>query len=216
MILPTYLYVKQHSVTGLKYFGKTTVNDPIKYVGSGIYWTRHIKKHGKDFVNTLWLSEPFTDENLLEEFALLASEHWDIVSSDEWANLILENGLDGGTNGYKFTNDQLMVSSTSKLGNKYCLGNILTPEHKDNVSISMKGKQNSLGHKQTQEHIDKCIAKRSKNFIIIDPNGILHEGKNLKEFCRDNDLFYDCIRRVVVGKINQYKGWCHVESPTIL
>ena len=34
---PTYLYIKQHSVTKLKYFGKTTKKDPVKYLGSGIY-----------------------------------------------------------------------------------------------------------------------------------------------------------------------------------
>ena len=45
-ITPTYLYVKQHSITGMKYFGKTTRN-PIKYIGSGKYWKRHISKHGK-------------------------------------------------------------------------------------------------------------------------------------------------------------------------
>ena len=31
---PTWLYVKQHPVTGLKYFGKTTQN-PYRYKGSG-------------------------------------------------------------------------------------------------------------------------------------------------------------------------------------
>ena len=38
-IFPTYLYIKQHSVTKLKYFGKTNSEDPIKYSGSGKYWT---------------------------------------------------------------------------------------------------------------------------------------------------------------------------------
>ena len=37
---PTYLYVKQHNKTGLKYFGKTTKKDPLKYKGSGLYWKR--------------------------------------------------------------------------------------------------------------------------------------------------------------------------------
>ena len=42
---PTWLYIKEHNVTGLKYFGKTT-RDPLKYKGSGTHWTRHISKHG--------------------------------------------------------------------------------------------------------------------------------------------------------------------------
>jgi len=32
---PTYLYIKEHSKTGLKYFGKTTKSDPTVYDGSG-------------------------------------------------------------------------------------------------------------------------------------------------------------------------------------
>lgn len=35
-MLPTYLYVKQHTITGLKYFGKT-IKDPYVYPGSGTH-----------------------------------------------------------------------------------------------------------------------------------------------------------------------------------
>ena len=52
---PTYLYIKQHSVTKLKYYGKTT-QDPCKYNGSGTYWKNHLKVHNKQFVETLWVS----------------------------------------------------------------------------------------------------------------------------------------------------------------
>lgn len=41
--LPTTLYIKTHNKTGLKYFGKTTSNDPYKYKGSGSYWLDHLK-----------------------------------------------------------------------------------------------------------------------------------------------------------------------------
>jgi NUMOD3 motif len=98
-ITPTYLYIKQHSVTGLKYFGKTTSQDPIKYKGSGSYWIKHITTHGKEFVETIWLSSLFTDKTTLTEFALTFSKDNNIVESKEWANLILENGLDGSPAG---------------------------------------------------------------------------------------------------------------------
>ncbi len=45
---PTYLYIKTHNKTGMKYFGKTVSEDPEKYSGSGVYWKRHIEKHGND------------------------------------------------------------------------------------------------------------------------------------------------------------------------
>lgn len=93
----TYLCVKTHKITGLKYFCKTSNKDPYKYKGSGKYWKRHIEKHGYE-VNTEIIA--FFDENEKEEmvkFALKYSDENNIAESKEWANLKPENGLDGGT-----------------------------------------------------------------------------------------------------------------------
>lgn len=95
-IYPTVLYIKQHSVTGLKYFGKTSGKDPYTYNGSGKHWKFHIKKHGKEHIVTLWVSESYTDSEMISEYALAFSKDNNIVESKEWANLVEENGLDGG------------------------------------------------------------------------------------------------------------------------
>jgi len=92
---PTYLYIKIHGITGMRYFGKTTRHNPQTYKGSGKYWLAHINKHGKEHVQTLWISDPFTDAQLLLEFASFFSEELNIVNSLEWANLRAENGYDG-------------------------------------------------------------------------------------------------------------------------
>lgn len=89
----TCLYIKQHRATGLRYFGKTE-RDVNKYHGSGLYWRNHLKQHGKH-VDTIW-SEKFTDSSLCQEFAEFFSEFFDIVDSDEWANLIPEDSKGGG------------------------------------------------------------------------------------------------------------------------
>ena len=91
---PTYLYIKEHSVTGLKYFGKTTKN-PNSYHGSGKYWKSHIKIHGVTFVTTKWV-KLFTSYDEITEFATAFSEIFDIVNSNQWANLCPENGINGG------------------------------------------------------------------------------------------------------------------------
>jgi hypothetical protein len=95
-ITPTYLYIKQHSVTKKKYYGKTTNLDPYTYNGSGKHWARHIKKHGKEHIVTLWVSDLYYDTSIVD-VALQFSADNDIVKSKEWANLIPENGLDGGS-----------------------------------------------------------------------------------------------------------------------
>jgi hypothetical protein len=91
---PTYLYIKQHKDTGLKYFGKTVSKDPTKYKGSGKYWMSHLKKYGNNVI-TLWY-QLFTDEESIKEFALNFSKENNIVESKSWANLKPEDGLWGG------------------------------------------------------------------------------------------------------------------------
>lgn len=115
---PTYLYIKQHSITGLKYFGKTTRN-PYKYNGSGTHWKRHIKKHGKEHVITLWY-KLYNDIDELTNTALALSDMFDIVESDTWANLRLEDGLSGGDTFTTNPNKEIIrqkVSITSKHSN---------------------------------------------------------------------------------------------------
>ena len=92
--VPTYLYVKHHSVTGKLYFGKTSKKDPTKYPGSGKHWKSHIKVHGKEHIETLWYCL-FFDEESIKEFALMCSSLWNIVESDDWLNFKPENGIDG-------------------------------------------------------------------------------------------------------------------------
>jgi hypothetical protein len=91
----------------LKYFGKTTKNNPQKYMGSGKYWKRHIHKHGND-VSTEIIGT-FNDILECKQFALDFSIKNNIVDSELWANLQEENGTDGapsGHIGHKFTNEQ--------------------------------------------------------------------------------------------------------------
>ena len=96
---PTYLYIKKHNKTGLKYFGRTTRNDPVAYQGSGNYWGRHLKKHGND-VSTMWY-HLYDDKEIIKEEALAFSSSHNIVDSKEWANLMPEDGINGSVVGRK-------------------------------------------------------------------------------------------------------------------
>lgn len=90
---PTYLYVKTHNKTGLKYFGKTTKN-PFTYLGSGKYWVRHLKVHGTDI--TTEIIGFFSDPAECRLKAIDFSKKNKITESVEWANIQDETGLDGG------------------------------------------------------------------------------------------------------------------------
>lgn len=87
-----YLYLKTHNVTGKKYLGKT-VQNPHKYMGSGKYWKLHLEKHGHDVSTEVLLESKSKDE--ICKAGIEYSKMWDIVSSEEFANLKAEEG-DGG------------------------------------------------------------------------------------------------------------------------
>lgn len=93
MFKPTYLYIKTHNVTGLKYFGKTVSDDPHKYMGSGTRWINHIKHHGYDV--TTEILGYYDNEEECKRVALQFGIDNDIVKSSGWANL-KEETIDGG------------------------------------------------------------------------------------------------------------------------
>jgi hypothetical protein len=142
-----YLYVKQHQSTGLKYFGKTTCQDPFAYRGSGKYWKNHLKKHGAD-INTIELWG-FDNQDACTRFALEFSEKHHIVESKEWANLIPENGMDGTTAGIKFSEEIKSKMRAARLGKPRPenLGKKRSEETKAKMRAAKLGKKLSEEHK---------------------------------------------------------------------
>jgi len=104
--LPTFLYIKQHAVTGKLYFGKTckSHDEMLAYLGSGLHWNRHLAKHGAEHVTTPWYCL-FTDKDDCVSFATGFSIQENIVESKDWANLMIENGLDGSPKGRKSSDE---------------------------------------------------------------------------------------------------------------
>lgn len=108
-IAPTWLMIKVHSTTKKKYFCKTQRTFGSKsfdnYKGSGKYWTHHIKKHGSEYVYNELVIGPYTNKEQLINLATYISESLDVVNSDEWANLRIENGIDGNPLGVVFSEE---------------------------------------------------------------------------------------------------------------
>jgi hypothetical protein len=94
--IPTRLAIKE--LNGVLYFCKTSRQNIIDYRGSGIKWKNIVKKYDKENIKTLWVSDWYHDPYEIQEVALHFSKENRIVESDKWANLIPENGLNGGPN----------------------------------------------------------------------------------------------------------------------
>ncbi len=88
-----FLYVKTHNTTGLKYLGYTT-RDPETYSGSGTYWKRHLKVHGRNL--TTEIIGTYSSHQELKEAGVYYSQLFGVETSEEWANLKTEQGQGGG------------------------------------------------------------------------------------------------------------------------
>ena len=169
----TYLCVKQHKKTGLKYFCKTTQPDPVKYPGSGVEWRKHLHEYGWDY-DTIECWE-FNDQLECSKFAIDFSIKNNIVESTEWANLKIENGKDGGTvKGHKKPprtpehtekhrqailgrpNPAISISNSTR---------IVTPESNAKRSAALKGRAKPPMTEETKLKIS--LNKKGKSLQIV-------------------------------------------------
>ena len=178
-----YLYKKTHKQTGLKYLGFTK-EDPQKYEGSGTYWLLHLDKHGHD-IETEILFETI-DKNKIKEIGLYYSQLWNIVDSNDWANLKPEGGEGGG------------VPGKNKGKNR-------PKEHIE----AMKAGWNRIkieGYSPWNKGL-KGLKGPCKKIIMIDPDGIQHEYESMKQGCKENNLIYTKMSAVKNGNASHHHGW---------
>ena len=119
----TYLYVKTHNKTGLKYLGKT-IQNPYKYKGSGIYWRRHLSQHGND-VTTKILKECQTNDEI-KYWGQYYSDLWNVVNDNTWANLKPETGEGGSGKMSILTKEKIKHYQKSKVWTEKAVQSRLT------------------------------------------------------------------------------------------
>jgi group I intron endonuclease len=81
------------------------------------------------------------------------------------------------------------------------LGRKQTLQSRMNNSKSKKGKKHSA------EHVFNQAMAQGKNFKFIDPAGKVHEGRNISQFARDNNLSKSSLTALAREKIKNFKGW---------
>jgi hypothetical protein len=77
-------------------------------------------------------------------------------------------------------------------------------ETRKRISEGGKGKH---GGPKSEEHKKKTADTLSLTWQIIYPNGTIKIIKNLKQFCRDNNLSQGCMSLVAQGKQTPHKGF---------
>lgn len=168
-----YLLKKTHSVTGLNYLCKTTQN-PLKYRGSGKYWKLHLQKHGNDHITEI-LKECSTNDEV-KHWGLYYSNLWDVVESDEWANLKPEDGDGGSAKGHSKSKSSVEKRSGDFHPRRK------NPDKWDAGMASLKGRDSwwATGENSSMNNpltIEKISASQSK-FLKENPDK--HPSKNPK------------------------------------
>jgi hypothetical protein len=198
-----YLYVKTHNITGLKYLGKTK-RDPFHYLGSGVHWTRHLRKYGND-VTTEILKECYSNDEL-KQWGLYYSDLWNVVEDDTWANLKPECGDGGDTS--NTTNYKIAMAAIDKTGSKNGMfGKNHTQSSIDKMKTNRAGKSPS---KQSKSHIESRRKTRCIQYQVIDPNGNIYEVDDLVTFCSTHNIPYKTMSKIPIRGVptrGQCLGW---------
>lgn len=85
-----------------------------------------------------------------------------------------------------------------------------TKETRQKWSEARKGEKHpGYGKKRDVEIVNKIVEKKSKEFLIINPEGEIVCGKNIAKFCRENDLDKATVCNMLNYKrgIKSHKGY---------
>ena len=152
--------VKKHRITNLKYLCKTIQENHNKYSGSGKYWKNHLKVHGNNVMTRVIFSSYDFEE--FKKVCLLVSNKWNVVESEDWANLKHENGTGGC--------DYQTEETKEKIGNFFrnkkrpkSFGEAVSKAKKDIPNLKLKGRTRP---KSVGDNISK--AKKGTKFGGVD------------------------------------------------
>jgi hypothetical protein len=169
-----YLYKKTHKNTGLQYLGQTSKKDPHKYPGSGVYWVRHLDKHGYEY-DTEILKECQTKDEI-KYWGKHFSELWDVVNDPAWANLKSEEGNGGKTRGMSgrehSEETKKKMSDAHKDKPSKRKGRSFGPvPARQGIPNSFKGKQHSEKSKQNMRVPKGPMAEEHKLLLSLATKG---------------------------------------------
>jgi hypothetical protein len=184
---------------GRGYFGsrgcKCLPEEDVKYFGS--FKDKTFKPTQKIILKNDYTTreEAYADEIILQE-------HYKVVENPHFANRAYQTTTRFSTLGvFPSEETRKKLSESHKGRTAWNKGMCVSDEVKEKI------RQKNKGRKQTEEHKFKRTLKLAREFTLVDPYGRIVTGKNVSQFCRDNNLSSAHIFSVISGKRNHHKGW---------
>jgi hypothetical protein len=204
--MPSFLMVKTHRKTGLKYLCKTTQN-PFKYKGSGKYWLLHLKRHGEEHDTEIIRECDSTDD--LKNWGIYYSNLWNVVESTEWANLKPETGDGGSLKGHLKSASSVEKRSGDNHPRKK------NPEKWEDVGNHLKKRADGTSMASdrvkagTHNFLNYTIRpKRDKTrYEFINLNTKIIHQMTRHEFMTVTELGDEGVCELLTGKRKTIKGW---------
>jgi hypothetical protein len=185
--MKTYLYLKTHNKTGLKYLGKT-VTDPYTYLGSGKRWQRHLAKHGNDITTEVLLETE--DPQELAKTGLYYSNLWNIVEDQGFANMRPETGDGGDTSNCEAYKEGIKIRDTSGSKNSMYGRSAIVEQNirwynngKDNIYVpaGTEPKEYKLGrlinYKKPHKKSSKELISKANSRACVSPKGEVFKSR---------------------------------------
>jgi len=230
--MPIYLYVKTHNQTGLKYLGKTTESDPHPYPGSGVYWTQHLKQHGKDFSTQILLETEDPEE--IKTVGQYYSKLWNVVDSDEWANLQPEEGQGFVSGSYHHSKRPGYINPAKTKENRERARQRMLAMGDKHVSKTQKFKDNMSGNRNPA-HLPHVKERMTRHNPMYNPESVrklsgenavgydhtIYKWKNIKTDQKVEMTRYELyttynLRKEHVGRVaSKQKGFKSVQGWTL-
>lgn len=174
--------LKTHNSTGMQYlcYHRGTDKSCFQYNGSGKYWKLHLKKHGTD-VSTRIL-ESSDDKDYISDKGIEYSNMWDIVNSDKFANLIVEDAQKS------FSCIDYVKCAVDR---KERIKNLGFTENELNAHKKISELQIGKSMKERMKDPNWVDPRRGKTFSEIYGDSYIHPkvGKKIKDIPRDSEPF---------------------------
>jgi hypothetical protein len=209
--IPARLYIKKCSHCELKYFGKTIKNNIINYNGSGVRWKNHLKYHNAKSIH-LWNSDWYYDTSIIR-YATLFSKLNKITESKQWANIINENGINGGGDCSQMHKEQVRQTARNTIRERYGVDNYAqSEEFKEKRKKTIKEKYNLDCIGSFLNSIESVNKRNNTNLILYNnacaanKDGNINSKKTQKNLLERNCVkIIKCI--IPFSSVSLERGW---------
>ena len=197
------VYQILNTETNKRYIGQTSHQNPAHRWSVHLSYLKQGKHHSPKLQNSWNKYGEFAFE-----FSIIANcKNIDDMNICEIEAITRYNSLVDGYNCRPGGRNWTRTEEDSRKRGEALKGHTVSKATREAISRANTGNENSLGYKQTQNHIEQRRTKRLITHRFISPNGMPVVVNDIAAFCKENNLSRGNMNSVSCGLRFQHKGW---------